>query len=100
MHAQITFVKARPDAKDEAAKIWLEEVLSNIKGQKGNEGAELCFCEAPVEESIAITFWESKEDADAGRASDDYKNNMEKFASFFTAPPETKDYDVVSWGSK
>jgi len=100
MHARITFAKARPDARDEAARIWSESVLPTVKQQKGNQGADLCFCEDPVDEAIAITLWESKEDADAGVASGQYQENVQKFAQLFTSPPELKSYEVVSWGAR
>jgi len=42
-----------------------------------------------------LTFWESEEAATAGLASGYYTEQLEKFVTFFRAPPGRETYEVA-----
>ena len=94
--SRITFVKLKPDVSlDDTRKIWEGSVVPAAKDQKGFIGGFLLVTEQR-DEAVAVTLWESKDDALAGEQSSYYQDQVKKFAAFLAAPPETKHYDVNS----
>ena len=94
--ARLTFVKLKPDVSlEDTRKIWEGSVIPAAKDQKGFIGGFLLVTEQR-DEGVAVTLWESKDDALAGEQSSYYQDQIRKFAGFLAAPPETKHYDVNS----
>ncbi len=94
--ARLSFVKLKPDVSlEETRKIWDESVIPAAKEQKGLIGGFLLVTEER-DEAVAVTLWESKEDALAGEKSSYYQDQVKKFAAYIAAPPERKHYDINS----
>jgi heme-degrading monooxygenase HmoA len=96
VYARLSFVKLKPEVSlDEVREIWDESVIPAAKDQNGFVGGLLLVSEE-ADEGIAISLWDSKEDADAGEKSGYYKKQVRKFAAFLAAPPDRKYYNVNS----
>ncbi len=94
--ARLTFVKLKPDVSlEDTRKIWDGAVIPAAKEQKGLIGGFLLVTEQR-DEAVAVTLWESKDDALAGEQSSYYQDQVKKFAAFIAAPPDRKHYDVNS----
>lgn len=94
--ARLTFAKLKPDADlEEARKIWDESITPAAKAQKGFIGCFLLVTEE-ANDAIAVTLWDSKEDAAAGEQSGYYQDQVKKFGALLAAPPERKHYNVNS----
>jgi heme-degrading monooxygenase HmoA len=60
------------------------------------EGYEGCYVlTTPKGKALVLTFWESEEAAAAGLESGYYAEQLEKFVTFFRAPPGRETYDVA-----
>ena len=94
--ARLTFVKLKPDVSlEDTRKIWDGDVIPAAKEQKGLIGGFLLVTEQR-DEAVAVTLWESKDDALTGEQSSYYQDQVKKFAAFIAAPPDRKHYDVNS----
>ena len=94
--ARLTFAKLRPDSDlGEIRKVWDESIAPAAKSQKGFISCFLIVTE-DSNEGIAVTLWESKEDAVAGEESGYYQDQVKKFGAFLAAPPDRKHYNVNS----
>ena len=94
--ARLTFVKLKPDVSlEDTRKIWDGSVVPAAKEQKGFIGGFLLVTEQR-DEAVAVTLWESKDEALAGEQSSYFQDQVKKFAAFMAAPPERKHYDVNS----
>ena len=94
--ARLSFVKLKPDVSlEETRKIWDESVIPAAKEQKGLIGGFLLVTEER-DKAVAVTLWESKDDAEAIQKSGFYKEQIKKFAAFIAPPTERKFYDVNS----
>jgi heme-degrading monooxygenase HmoA len=94
--ARLTFVKLKPDVSlDEVRKIWDDSVIPASKEQNGFIGSWLLVTDQG-DEGLAVTLWESKDDALAGEESSYYQDQVKKFVPFLSAPPERKHYLVNS----
>jgi heme-degrading monooxygenase HmoA len=94
--ASLTFTKVKPGIDpEEVRKVWDEGVTPILKEQKGFLGNFLLATEA-LDEGIAVSIWESKEDAEALQTSGIYKQLVGKFAAFTAPPIERKVYNINS----
>jgi len=94
--ARLTFVKLKPDVSlEDTRKIWDGSVVPAAKEQKGFIGGFLLVTEQR-DEAVAVTLWESKDEALAGEQSSYFQDQVKKFAAFMAAPPDRKHYDVNS----
>jgi heme-degrading monooxygenase HmoA len=65
------------------------------KEQKGFHAIYMLESEDEPTVGLALSIWDGKADADAGEQSGYYQEQVQKFASLFTAPPERKGYEVT-----
>jgi len=94
--ARLTFVKLKPDVSlDDTRKIWDDSVIPASKEQKGFISSCLIVSEQR-DEGVAVTLWESKDDALVGEESSYYQDQVKKFVPFLAAAPERKHYIVNS----
>jgi heme-degrading monooxygenase HmoA len=94
--ASLTFTKVKPGVNpEEVRKVWDEGVTPILKDQKGFLGCFLLATEQ-LDEGIAVSIWENKEDSEALQTSGIYKQLVGKFAAFTAPPIERKVYDVNS----
>ena len=93
MFARLTIVQVKIDKLDESVKVFEESVMPAAKSQKGYRGAYLLTAHQ-TGKGIAMTFWDSEENAIAGEQSGYYQEQLGKFKDLFTAPPVREGYEV------
>jgi len=93
MFARITRIQVKSDKVDEAIKIYTENVTPARKAQKGSRGAYL-LTDHKTGKGIAITLWDSEDDAIANEQSGYYQEQLTKFKDVFAAPPVREGYEV------
>jgi heme-degrading monooxygenase HmoA len=78
---------------EDAVELYRESVLPTLHDHEGYEGGYVLV--TPEGKALALTFWATEEDAQAGLASGMYAANVERFVTIFRAPPGRETYDVV-----
>lgn len=78
---------------ERAVELFKESVLPVLREQDGYEGAYVLA--SPEGKALVVTFWASEEAAEANVASGYYAEQVEKFVTFFRAPPGRETYEVV-----
>ncbi len=97
MFARFTIVEVNVDKVDEVIKLYEDGVVPAAKSQKGYCGAYM-FTNRKTGKGYSISLWESEEDAIANEQSGYYKEQVGKFAEYFTAPPVQEGYEVSVQG--
>jgi heme-degrading monooxygenase HmoA len=97
MFARFTIVEVNVDKVDEVIKLYEDGVVPAAKSQKGYCGAYM-FTNRKTGKGYSISLWESEEDAIANEQSGYYKEQVGKFAEYFTAPPIQEGYEVSVQG--
>jgi heme-degrading monooxygenase HmoA len=88
--AEIDAVRTRVE---DAIQLFEESVVPALREQDGYEGVYVLV--TPEGKALVMTFWEDEEAAQSGLASGHYARQLEKFGTFFRAPPGRETYDVV-----
>lgn len=78
---------------DAAVELYRESVVPELQRQPGYSGVYVLA--NPQGKLLTMTFWESDEAAEAGIASGYYAAQVEKFVTYFRAPPGRETYDVA-----
>src|SRR5580765_297700 len=78
---------------DDAIELYRENVLPSLHEHDGYEGGYVLA--TPEGKALALTFWATEVDAEAGLASGMYAANVEQFVTVFRSPPGRETYDVV-----
>jgi heme-degrading monooxygenase HmoA len=78
---------------DAAVELYRESVVPELQRQPGYAGVYVLA--NPHGKLLTMTFWESDEAAEAGIASGYYAAQVEKFVTYFRAPPGRETYDVA-----
>jgi heme-degrading monooxygenase HmoA len=78
---------------DAAVELYRESVIPELERQPGYEGVYVLA--NPQGKMLAMTFWASDEAAEAGIASGYYAAQVEKFVTYFRAPPGRETYEVA-----
>jgi heme-degrading monooxygenase HmoA len=95
MFARVTLVEIDPlrIPVPEAVQRFDELVLPEMRKQPGFEGMYLLA--TPEGKGMVISLWETAEAAEAGVVSGYYAEQLEKFVTFFRAPPGREHYEVA-----
>lgn len=93
MFARFTIVQVNIDKIDKVIKLYDDSVVPAAKSQKGYRGAYL-FTDRKTGKGYSISLWDREEDAVANEQSGYYKEQVGKFAEYFTAPPVQEGYEV------
>ena len=93
MFARVTMFQTKSDKIDEAIKIYGESVTPARKAQKGARGGYL-LTDRKTGKGMAISLWDSEEDAIANEQSGYYQEQLSKFKDCFAAPPVREGYEV------
>ncbi len=94
--ASVTAAKLKSDASiDEARKVWDEDVIPAIKGEKGFMGGFLLVSEDKLD-CIALVLYESRADAETVMKSGVYRKQVAKFVAFIDKIEDRKTFDVNS----
>ena len=91
--ARITTIQIKSNTLDETEKIYRESVIPAAKSQKGYQRTYL-LTDRKTGKGMAITFWDSEEDAVANEQSGYYQEQINKFKDVFATPPVREGYEV------
>jgi quinol monooxygenase YgiN len=95
MFARVTMFQMKSGKIDETIKIYKEIVTPARKTQKGALRA-LFLTDSKTGKGMAISLWESEDDAIATEQSGYYQENLNKFKDVFVAPSVREGYEVSS----
>jgi heme-degrading monooxygenase HmoA len=99
MFVRMTFNKDDPAVVDEASAMYNSEEVSGVIGrQKGHRFHYLLRSVDDPTESVSVSAWDSREDAEAYERSGTYERLLGKFDHFHTRPSELRTYEVVGGG--
>ncbi len=99
MFARLTISRISPDRIDEFIKLYKESALPAAREQKGYRGANL-MVDHKTGNGVALSLWESEEDAVANEKNLYYQEQVVKFRTFYKKPPIREGYEVVIWDLK
>ena len=88
--AEIDVLRTRVE---HAVQLFEDSVVPALSEQNGYEGVYVLV--TPDGRALVMTFWEDEEAAQSGLASGHYASQLDKFVTFFRAPPGRETYDVV-----
>ena len=88
--AEIDVLRTRVE---DAVQLFEGSVVPALSEQDGYEGVYVLV--TPDGKALVMTLWEDEEAAESGLASGHYARQLEKFVTFFRAPPGRETYDVV-----
>ena len=97
MFARVTTVQCQIDKVDDVIKIMEEDVKPAAQSQKG-------FCalygltDRKTGKAMAISMWDTEEDAIANEQSGYYQEQVAKLAPYFSGTPVREGYEVTSQG--
>jgi heme-degrading monooxygenase HmoA len=86
MVVRLTSFSVSPEKAQETKNLYAEEVVPEVKKQKGNSNVMLLEPVDASNEYISITAWDSKEDADAYHNSGKYKELVSKIQGLIGQP--------------
>jgi heme-degrading monooxygenase HmoA len=94
MVVRLTRFNISPGNAEEAKRIYQQEVVPEVKKQKGNVNVMLLEPTDGSNEYISMTAWENKSDAEAYESGGKYKELVDKVKGMFTDQPVLKTYDA------
>ena len=97
MFARLTIVEVPTDKVDEVIKIFEDSIVPAATSQKGSRGVYM-LTDRNTGKGIALSFWDSEEDAITNEQSGYYQEQVSKVASFFTTAPVREGYEVSVQG--
>jgi heme-degrading monooxygenase HmoA len=93
MVVRLTRFSLSPEKAAEAKRIYQQEVVPEIKKQKGNTNVMLLEPTDGSNEYISVTVWEDKSDAEAYESSGKYKQMVDKIKGLITDQPILRTYN-------
>ena len=94
--ASVTISKLKPDADiDKARKVFDEDVIPAIEGEKGFMLGFLLVSEDKLD-GMVVVLYETRADAEAVQKSGVYRKQVVKFTEFIDKLEDRKIYDVNS----
>jgi heme-degrading monooxygenase HmoA len=94
MFFRLTYFNPSPGKNHETKTIFYNEVVPEVRKQKGNIGVHLLEPVNQSDDHISITQWKTKADADAYEASGKYKQLVSKISDKLSRQPVLKTYNV------
>ena len=96
MYIRMTFVRLKPDKKEAARKLYDNEVIPAHKGRQGLRFVHLLESMDNKDEGIAVTAWDTREDALAYEKVGDYQKLLSQFKDLIEGEPELKSYQITA----
>ncbi|NIM12805.1 MAG: hypothetical protein GTO45_11925 [Candidatus Aminicenantes bacterium] len=93
MYARHITAKIRPEKVDEALKLYEESVVPEGREQNGYRGL-FVLIDKEIGKVVAITLWDSKEDAAANEESGYLQQQIDKFKDFLLEPVVKEGFEV------
>ena len=94
MYARVTTIQASPGKLDALVRVYEKTVLPAAQAQLGFRGTYL-LTDRGGGKCVAVTFWETEDDALANEASGYYQEQVDKVQHLLTAPPVREGYEVA-----
>jgi heme-degrading monooxygenase HmoA len=76
-----------------ALKMYEVQVMPELKEQPGYRGALVLT--TPEGKGVLVTFWETRENAEAGGDTGFYPATLERYMTLFRSPPGRERYEVA-----
>lgn len=96
MYIRMTFVRLKPYKREAARNLYDNEVIPAHKDRKGLRFVHLLESMDNKDQGIAITAWDTKEDALSYEQSGDYQKLLRKFNELIDGEPELKSYQITA----
>lgn len=93
MFARLVTFQWKSDRLDEAIRTYRENVAPARKAKKGSRGGYFLI-DRKTGKGVAITLWDSEQDIIATEDGGFFKEQLDKFQDFLTAPPVREIYEV------
>jgi heme-degrading monooxygenase HmoA len=93
MFARVLIYQFNVDKLDEATKRVEDKVMPDLKSRKGFSKAYI-FSNRKTGKGIAMTIWDSEEDALADERSGAFKERVSWVSDFFKTQPVREGYEV------
>ena len=97
MFERTTTVTVQKDKIDEVTKVFSDNIVPAARSQKGHQMIYL-LTNRETGKGIAISIWDSEEDATANEKSGYYQEQVGRVAPFFTSSPVLEGYEVSAQG--
>lgn len=94
MYIRMTFVHLKPEKKEAARRLYNDEVIPAHKNRKGIRFVHLLESLDNNSEGIAVTSWDTREDAIIYEQSGDYERLLGKFKHMMDDEPVLKSYQI------
>jgi heme-degrading monooxygenase HmoA len=93
---RMTFTKSDPESAEAVRALYYRDEVSGVLArQKGHRFHYHLLESVDVPgESISVTAWDSREDAEAYERSGAYEELVAKFRNFYTGPERLASYEV------
>jgi heme-degrading monooxygenase HmoA len=88
--AEVDAVRTRIES---AIELYKASVLPAVRRQAGYEGTYVLV--TAEGKALVMTLWTTEQAAEQGLATGFYGEQVEKFVTFFRAPPGRESYEVV-----
>ena len=93
MYARHVTCNLKPNQREELTKTFEREILPLLQKQNGFTD-EIALVSPDVKQAIAISLWESKENADV-YSRETYPQVLKSLAKFVEGTPEVRGYEVA-----
>ncbi len=94
MFARVTTLQVRPGKLDALVRVYEKTILPAAVAERGFRGTYL-LTEQGGGKCVAVTFWETEEDALANEASGYYQEQVGNVVYFLTTMPVREGYEVA-----
>jgi heme-degrading monooxygenase HmoA len=95
MFVRMTFTKSDPASAEAVRALYYRDEVSGVLArQRGHRFHHLLESVDVPGESISVTAWDSREDAEAYERSGAYEQLVAKFRNFYTEPERLASYEV------
>jgi heme-degrading monooxygenase HmoA len=91
----MNFTQSDPESAEAVRALYYRDEVSGVLArQKGHRFHHLLESVDVPGESISLTAWDSREDAEAYESSGAYEDLVAKFGNFYTEPERLASYEV------
>lgn len=94
MFARVTTIQASTGKLDALVRVYEKTVLPATAAERGFRGTYL-LTDRDRGKCVAVTFWETEDDAIANEASGYYQQQVDKVRHLLTTPPMREGYEVA-----
>ena len=93
MHAGVVSVRLEPGKAQQAAQIYQDSVVPELRQMRGFAGGYV-LTNDETGKGYILGLWETEEDARTFESGGAYQEQAAKFGEFLTEPPSREVYEV------